>query len=133
MCFGLVERSRAPLLPAARLQQRLPDQESFRGVESQQFNGHAANLGQGCDARPFEAEMIGPPMNPRVEQRHDLAGCRVHGGDVGSLAPVAVEAGQSQVGQFSAAAAVKAMQSQIPRRAAVAEFLEAQPRLGAKV
>ena len=48
--------------------------------------------------------MLGPPMNSRVEQWHDLATFRVHGGEVRSLAPIAVEAGQSQVGQFSMAA-----------------------------
>ena len=68
-----------------------------------------------------------------VVKAADTTGCGdvFHGAYAASLARG--DSLEERVLFASAAAAVKAMQSQIPRRAAVAEFLEAQPRLGAKV
>ena len=48
--------------------------------------------------------MLGPHLHPGIEQRNDLAGVRVHRGDIRPFAPIAVEAGQGQVARFGPAA-----------------------------
>ncbi len=51
------------------------------------------------DPEFFQTEIVRPAIGARIEERHKLAGLRVHRGDARAFAAIAVRAGQRQIRQ----------------------------------
>jgi len=81
----------------ARTPEVVPRFLSVRLAEIQQRGGRSRCRRERDDPAPLSAEVVRPLIGSRIKQRDDSFGLGVHRSNVGSLQPVALDAGKSQV------------------------------------
>jgi len=87
----------APISVLACFSQFFSNPDARGAVELQQFRRRASAWRSTDDKGSLKAKMNRPSITSRVEKLNDLAGVRIHGGDVRAFPAVAVEAGQRKV------------------------------------
>ena len=94
-CDGACRGSSTREVPSR--EEELSVGQSCGAVQLQQKHGRATLRPERNHPNALQPEMLRPAIATRVEQAHDLAALRVHGGDVWPFEPIAVVAGQRQV------------------------------------
>jgi hypothetical protein len=71
--------------------------QSIFAIQSEQINGRAPLPGQADNPFSFVSEVLLPSLRPRVEQRAELSGLWVEGGEVAPFVAIATSASERQV------------------------------------
>src|SRR5439155_8985778 len=71
--------------------------DTLRSVELQREHGDAAAWREAGDARPVEAEVLGPTIESWMKQRDDLMRKRIYRGKIGPFDVVTVPAGERKI------------------------------------
>jgi hypothetical protein len=83
--------------------QGFPLKNAFARIESQNRDGHFADVGNGLDERSLQPEVVRPIVLSWIEEPNEFTGFRKDGTYIRSLVAIAKKAGKCQIVFFSGA------------------------------